>query len=324
MSKLSDTIAETKAQCASALASEPLSRVSEKLNRAPGNFKVRVSSLIGSGNVDAAVRKLAAQIDAQGDIAPARLQRSLLLGATLESLDILEAFPLETSVKFLICEEFQFFANPAERELPLFAPEKYSFLALAKISILERYPAGQFHWEVSGFPRSWMFKVPPADFPRLAYFLGIKLGGFAPCFFPHMATRRKNPLMLLEKESDKSWFRMAVSAQLFPGIRGLVASSWLHSPDTYRVSPHLSFINKPFVESGGLVTTMGEADQSAGYMVGSAQRRQMLENGKFQPTLGLVLWSRKQMAQWAEMHPELAQPETGAIPSSSSQLRSRT
>lgn len=324
MNKLAATIAETQALCASALNSEPLSGLAAKLRALNGDARVTVRALTNSQNTDAFIRQLAAQIGAEDDIAPAGLQRTLLLGAALQSLDQLESFPVESSVKRLICEEFQFFAKPAEREMALFAPNQYSLLALAKISVLERFPAGQFHWEVSGFPRSWLFKVRPADLPRLTYFLGVKLGGFAPCFFPHMGTRRKNPLMLLEKESDKSWYRMAASAQLFPGIRGLVASSWLHSPDTYRVSPHLSFINKPFVESGGMVTTMGKADKSAGYMAGSAQRRQKLQTGEFQPTLGLVLWSRKQMAEWMHAHPELREPETAGTASSSFQVRSTT
>jgi hypothetical protein len=283
-----------------------------------------VHGLTVSENFEVALRRLARQIGAEQDFESARLQRALLLNAALVSLKKLETFPVQCSVKHLICEEFRFFAEVPDREMPLFAPGQYSLLALAKISILERFPAGQFHWEVSGFPRSWLFKVPPSDIPRLAYFLAAKLNGFSPCFFPHMATRRKNPLMLLEKESDKSWFRMASSAQLFPGIRGLVASSWLHSPDTYRVSPHLSFINKPFVESGALITTMGKADESAGFMVGSSQRREMLKSGRFQPTFGLVLWSRKQMADWVQAHPELDDSESAAFSSSSSQLRSRT
>lgn len=316
MSKLLATIAETQALCASALNSEPLSGLAANLRAGNGDVRGIVRALTSSRNRDTFLRQLAAQIRAEDDIAPARLQRTLLLGAALESLEHLQNFPVESSVKRLICEEFQFFAKPAEREMALFAPNQYSLLALAKISILERFPAGQFHWEISGFPRSWLFKVPPGDLPRLTYFLGVKLGGFAPCFVPHMATRRKNPLMLLEKESDKSWYRMAASAQLFPGIRGLVASSWLHSPDTYRVSPHLSFINKPFVESGGMVTTMGKADKSAGYMAGSAQRRQKLQSGEYQPTLGLVLWSRKQMAEWMRTHPELRELETAGTANS--------
>lgn len=324
MSKLAAIITDTQQLCASALSSESLAPVTEKLSQANSDPVALVRHLTTSAHFEVELRKLAAQISAEDDIASAALQRTLLLNAALASLKKLEAFPLESSVKRLICEEFRFFANPAVKEMNLFVPGQYSLLALAKISILERFPAGQLHWEVSGFPRSWLFKVPPADLPRVLYFLSMKLKGFSPCFFPHMATRRKNPLMLLEKESDKSWYRMAVSAQLFSGIRGLVASSWLHSPDTYKVSPHLSFINKPFVESGGVVTTMGTADASAGYMVGSAQRRQMLKSGDFQPTLGLVLWSRNQMAAWARQHPELEDREDAAGSSCSFQVRSTT
>lgn len=324
MSKLAAIIGETEEVCASALRSGALALVAQKLTDTALDPAALVRRLTVSANFELELKKLAAEIKADGDMPSAALQRALLLNAAIASLKKLEGFPVESSVKRLICEEFRFFANPSEREMKLFVPGQYSLLALAKISILERFPAGQFHWEVSGFPRSWLFKVPLGELPRVAYFLGGRLKGFSPCFFPHMATRRKNPLMLLEKESDKSWFRMAASAQLFPGIRGLVASSWLHSPDTYKVSPHLSFINKPFVESGGVVTTMGEADESAGYMVGSAQRRQMLKAGDFRPTLGLVLWSRKQMAAWVGQHPELEDKEDTAVLSNSFQVRRTT
>lgn len=308
MSDLPALLGETAEICAVELNSAALAPVCEKLDRAPvSDAAALLKSLIHSDDRKLDLEKMAATIGVQDGITNCLLQRTLLLRAALVSLKKLDQFPVEKSVKRLICEEFRFFAKPSEREMTLFAPGQYSFLALAKIAILERFPAGQFHWEISGFPRSWLFKVPPSSFLRVLSFLAIDLKGFAPCFFPHMGTRRKNPMMLLEKESDKSWFRMASSAQLWPGIRGLVASSWLHSPDTYRVSPHLSFINKPFVESGGLVTTMGKADEGAGHMAGSTQRRDLVKQGKFQPTLGLVMWSRPQMAEWVRAHPELSE-----------------
>ncbi|MBZ5718743.1 MAG: hypothetical protein LAO03_00030 [Acidobacteriia bacterium] len=307
MKDLWTQIAETEEICLSELRKAPFAQISEKLvlSSVPSIKSTSiVHSLAHSRDRRAELAKLAGEVGLQEEIANSNLQRVLLLRAALVSLEKLDHLPVEQSVKRLICEEFQFFAKPAAGEMVLFDPQKYSFLALCKIAVLQRFPAGQFHWEISGFPRSWLFKVPRQILPRVAYFLAAELGGFAPCFVPHMATRRKNRLMLLEKESNKSWFRMASSAQLWPGIRGLVASSWLHSPDTYRVSPHLSFINKPFVESGALVTTMGIADESAGYLAGSAQRREQYKSGKFKPTLGLVLWSRKQMMQSVHRHPE--------------------
>jgi len=122
-----------------------------------------------------------------------------------------------------------------------------------------------------------------------------------------MATRRKNPLILLEKECNRSWYRIARSVEMQPDIKGLVATSWLLSADTFKVSPHLSFVNKPFVESGAIVTSAGEADEAAGYLIGSALRRRLYESGKFKPTLGLILWSREQMIRWALSHPELGE-----------------
>src|SRR5437868_4492593 len=190
----------------------------------------------------------------------AGIQRTLLLQTALFNLDRLETMPVIPSVISMFCNEFQFFACPFPREMHLFEWESYSFLALAKIALLERFPAGQFHWEVSGLPRSWLFRVPPAMLPRISYFIARQLQGFGPCFFPHMATRRTLPL-LLEKECDRSWYRIARSIEHQPNIKGLVASSWLHSTDTFKVSPHLSFMNKPFLESGAIVTTVGEATE---------------------------------------------------------------
>jgi hypothetical protein len=318
MKDLPTQIAETKEICSRELQTAPLAQIHEKLaqNSAMTSDSVSiVRSLARSHDRKADLARLAGEMGLEEEIASASLQRALLLRAALVSLERLDNLPVDPSVKELICEEFQFFAKPSTREMALFDPAQYSFHALCKIAVLERFPAGQFHWEISGFPRSWLFRVSPAALPRVVYFLCAELGGFAPCMVPHMATRRKNPMMLLEKESDKSWFRMASSAQLWPGIRGLVAASWLHSPDTFRVSPHLSFINKPFVESGGLVTTMGKADESAGYLAGSAQRKELYETGKFKATLGLVMWSRQQMMQWTRAHPEFSEMKImGQVP----------
>jgi len=309
MKDLATQVAATAEICSNALKTPPLVRTAERIeqvSQALGSTESAVRSLTVSRNCKADLSAVAQKAGVEEDLTSACLQRILLLRTALQNLQKVAELPVEASVKALICEEFRFFATPTEREYQLFAPDAYSFVALCKIALLERFPAGQFHWEISGFPRSWLFKVSPADLPKLLCFLAVEFGGLSPCFVPHMATRRKNPLMIIEGEADRSWFRMAASAQLWSGIRGLVSCSWLHSRDTFRVSPHLSFINKPFVESGALITTRGKADESEGYMAGSAQRRELYRAGKFSPTMGLVLWSRQQMRDWAHSHPELS------------------
>ncbi|MGA2205076.1 MAG: hypothetical protein ABSG40_24340, partial [Terriglobales bacterium] len=125
----------------------------------------------------------------------------------------MEGLPLEASVKSMLCDYCKFFVSPRPGEMRLFEPNQYSFLALAKIALLERFPAGQFDWEISGFPRSWLFDIPFSALPKVSYFLARKLKGFAPYIVPHMAFRRKNPLMLIQRECEKSWYRMAISAE---------------------------------------------------------------------------------------------------------------
>jgi hypothetical protein len=265
--------------------------------------------VLASPDRDAALRRIADQRglsdqhDANGGFP---LSRALLAHVARLNVDRLDALPVEASVKAKICDFYRCFVHPLPAEHRLFDPGRTSFEALSKIALLERFPAGQFDWEISGLPRSWLAQVPPTALPRLAYFITRHLGGFAPCFFPHMAYRRKNPLMLIRRECEKAWYRMAISAELQPGIRGLVASSWFLSPDTFTVSPHLSFVLAPFSESGALITTRGAAPEREGFLTGSEARKKLYLSGDYKPTMGLVVWSRHQMISWAHSHPELA------------------
>ncbi|MGH9349370.1 MAG: hypothetical protein ACRD26_19140, partial [Vicinamibacterales bacterium] len=179
-----------------------------------------------------------------------------------------------------------------------------SFAAMCKVATLRRFPAGQLHWELSGLPRSWLLRVDPRALPRVWFYVAAKLRGCAPAFFIHLNANRRDRFALLERESNRSYFRMAQSLALQPHVKGLVASSWLHSPDTMRVSPHLTSLNRVFLEHGALVTTMGPAAPDCGVFDRSPERRRLYENGAFRPTTGLVIWPRDAMLRWADTHPE--------------------
>jgi hypothetical protein len=233
-------------------------------------------------------------------------ERVLLLRAWARSLDQVPSLPLPDSVKRLIGEEVQFVAAPPPIALPRFELDTSGFVAFSKLATLRRFPAGQFHWEVSGFPRSWLFKVPLRALPMVTYYLAVRMRGFAPAIVIHLNANRKDRAALLERESNRSYFRMAQSVALQPEIRGLVTSSWLHSPDTMAVSPHLTALNRVFLENGALVTAMGAADVNSGVFARSPERRRLFEEGRFKPTNGLVVWPRAEMLRWATAHPELA------------------
>ncbi|MGB8771462.1 MAG: hypothetical protein WCC92_17740 [Candidatus Korobacteraceae bacterium] len=302
---------ETREILVNALNEGSFAKIRERIKRAgkSGDFsKNTVRSIVltpTSSSRSQVLRACCGPALLQEPIPGVSLQRYLLVETALSNLDKLRSLSVYPTVKRLICDEFQFLANPPERDVNLFEASGHPFFSFCKIALLERFPAGQYHWEISGFPRSWILKVPKMSVLPILYFITTKMKGFAPYMEPHMPTRPPSSMLILEKQSDKAWYRMARSIEMNTAIKGLVAFSWFHSPDTFRISPHLSFINKPFVESGAVITTIGRAADDSGFLTGSTERQKLFESGEFKPMQGVILWSRAQMINWARSHPEL-------------------
>jgi hypothetical protein len=219
-----------------------------------------------------------------------------LLVAASHSMTRLATLPVPGDVTQLFLQEFARLANPQKSDLNYFDAEGNSFAAVCKLVTLRRYPAGQFHWEVSGLERSSFSRIRGLDRMRLATAI-LRLGGISPMFFPHMPWRKQ--IVLLEKQQLLSYYRMAEAMRRQPRIRGLIAESWIHSPDTPTVSPHLAFVNRVFNEWGGVVVRSGPAGPLSGVFEGGALRKKLAEEGTFTPTLGLAVWPRRAMLHWA-------------------------
>lgn len=166
----------------------------------------------------------------------------------------------------------------------------------AKMATGRRFSAGLFHWEVCGIRRSWIARVPLRDLAGFGRAL-LKLGGVGPVMFPHLNPRRQC-VRLEEPSISASLAVMAETMERNPELRGFAAASWLRSPDTPRVSPHLAAINAPILASGGFVTTVGPASSDSGVFERSARRKQLYDDGIFTPTVGLVMWARRDMLRW--------------------------
>jgi hypothetical protein len=232
-------------------------------------------------------------------------ERKLLLDQALISLPKIAALPVDGTVKQLFCKEFIFMAEPTDDALPKFSVDGYTFVAMARLVLLERFPAGHYHWEVSGFPRTWLPKVPLRLLPATLRFLLLEAHGLKPWFVSHMrGTGPGNPF-LVESEFRKSFFRMALALEKQPHIQAVMAQSWLHSPETHRVSPHLAFLNRIFIEAGGIVTDLGPAGEEDGFATGNRQRAELYRAGQYKPTVGVAACSRRQAIAWARKHNEL-------------------
>jgi hypothetical protein len=246
-----------------------------------------------------------ARAGATTDEARARLAQTALLDTALRSLDRLPTAPLSMAVKTRLCALFRRFCDPPRAADRRFRPDLYDeSRSLAACARLTRFPAGQLDWDVSGLPRSYLWKVPARDLPRVLRTVALKLRGFRPCFTPHMGVGRY-PLLFVEAESNRSYFRMAESMALQPRIKGLVMAAWYHSRETIRVSPHLEWTNATPVQHGAVLTDIGPASTESGFLEGSDERRRLYECGAYRPTLGLVIWPRRDLLAWAEAHPEL-------------------
>jgi hypothetical protein len=233
------------------------------------------------------------------------VERRILLEEARAALPRISTLPVDETVKQLFCKEFISIAQPTAEALTRFGMGGYTFTAYAKIVLLERFPAGHYQWEISGFPKRWMLKVPPRFLPETVRFMLLDTHGFQPWFVSHMRATGPGMPFLVESEFRKSFFRMALAIEKQPHIRAMMAQSWLHSPETHRVSPHLAFLNRVFEEAGGLVTNLGPAEENDGFATGNKQRADLYRQGLYKPTNGVVVCSRQQAIAWAKKHADL-------------------
>ncbi len=193
------------------------------------------------------------------------------------------------------------------------------FREFAKVVTGRRFCAGLFFWDECGLRRSWLAKVPLRNWVGFGRAL-IKMGGLGPMMHPHLNPRRNSP-RLEEPAISLSFAVMAESIERRSDLRGLAAASWLRSPDTHRVSPHLAAINAPILAHGGFVTTIGPASPDCGVFARSGTRRRLYQDGTFTPTVGLVLWPRAEMLHWWRASAAFAPAEARVRPYATPQIQ---
>ena len=232
-------------------------------------------------------------------IAPGSFERFVLAHAVLAYRKELQSAALPPVVKRLACSGLLRFADGRT----VVNLSEHRFVALCKIATLRRFSHTKYP---AFYTRSWLARVRPLSaLTRLLSIIAFEWRGFSPAFFVHAPATYSVPA-LLEREALKSYHRMARSMALQPEVKGLVASTWLHSPATFAVSPHLAWLNKVFAEHNAVVATMGPATLDSGVLVQSVERQRAFAEGRFKPTLGLIVWPRRDVLAWAAVHQEFA------------------
>jgi hypothetical protein len=236
------------------------------------------------------------------DLGPHGVERALLILASQYAAARVPGLPVSDSVKRLFADEFRFFADPPAIWAGHFHSEDVRYHEMARIATLRRFPAGQFHWEVSGFPRSWVLEARQ-PWRLLVHVLG-RMGGFSPVFEMHVNARRKNRLILVEKEANISYCRAARALEKQPDVRGLMLASWLFCESTSQVTPRLAWLRRTPQSAGAIIADLGPAPPDSGFLTGSDERRKLYEEGVYRPKIACVLWPRKAVIDWVNEHPE--------------------
>lgn len=242
-------------------------------------------------------------LKAQTSAADTAVERVLLLRSSLYVLQRLSEAPLGAATRELFCKEFEFFAQPPDRWRPHFLAGDVRFKEMAKIATLRRFPAGQMHWEVTGIPRSLLFRAPARSLATMLRAVA-RLGGFSPVWEMHVNDRRQNSLVLLEGESYRTYYRTARSIELQPHVRGVITGGWFYDPQMAAVTPHLAWMGRSLAQAGAFMIDLGDAPASGSVLETSKRRRKLYEEGKYKPRQYLAVWSRKDLLGWAKAHPE--------------------
>jgi hypothetical protein len=224
------------------------------------------------------------------------LGRWLLAQGALRTLDSIRQLPVVTDVHRLIFNHHRRIARLTPRNDATYQPHTREFREMAEVVLLRRFIAGQLHWKISGIPRSRIFQMGWSDAAQTLATVA-KAGGWFPYFEIHLSGR--GAPLLIESEYKRCYLRMAQSMELQPEIRGVMGSSWLHSDETMRISPHLKWLNSLFLDNGGILVHAGAAPEDSGFLVGSQRRRQLYESGEYAPRNAMFVWPRESFLNWA-------------------------
>jgi hypothetical protein len=255
-----------------------------------------------------ALYRLKAEAERIGLRTPYAVERFIVLQAYLVSLPRLLSLPVDQSVNRQFCGTCRQIALPVQAPDTRLALDSDAFAELAQIITLRRFHAGQLSFDIMKMPRAWLLKIHPIALLGLIHEIWSRFGGFGPVAMPHVNYWRANPSFILRREQERALWRITKSIEYQNDIKGMIASSWLYSPNLAESVPHLGWVREFFIAHNAYIVDAGPALEDAGFLVGSEKRRRLYADGGFRPRETLVLWHRADMLAWANKCRDLHEP----------------
>jgi hypothetical protein len=293
----------TRECCLAALSSDILQRVARVVSAAGIPTDGLVEQVTSMGPLPEPWLAITRKCEEQAfPDAALHVARYLLLNTLLRKyFDRLPSLAVPPDVKYLLCDEFRFIAEPESNSLYVFTPGSYALRSLCMCVTLRRFPAGQVQFEQGGFPRSYLLKVPREDAGKLAWHVFVRMGGRKPYYMPHNSPRRKYATVFVEKEQRRSLVRIAKTLELNPQIKGYMGEGWLQPPNLGEASPHLAWmmkINRELIDLGALFTNTGPSPEDAGFLVGDRRRIEAYKSKRWAPLHGVLIAPRETFIEW--------------------------
>lgn len=147
-------------------------------------------------------------------------------------------------------------------------------------------------------PKRWMFESLPRS---LFEGLGImaKIGGREPLYSIHTYNRH------LTEFTDPGWEihyrRIASIMEHEPKVLGVTGASWFFDPAIETVSPRLAYLRKLPISNGAIFVKVRNTQHTYDNALSkSATRKQLFDEGKYQPQEWLMVWPRRELLHWAQ------------------------
>lgn len=245
------------------------------------------------------LRAMKAAAETRGGFPRGSFERFATLQAFQAALPRLSALPVDASAKWLFCETCAQVADAGERLTAHFDLDHPAFFQMAHLATLRWFAAGQWCFEFMRFAWWWLLKINPLDWPGLIRELALGFGGREPTIGTHLWAWWSNPHLILPRDYQDALLRIARTMALRPEIKGLTIEGWSYSASLGELFPRLAWLRQFFVERGAYLVDMGPVPPESGFLVGSAKRRQLYQEGQFRPRRTLILWRREAVLAWA-------------------------
>lgn len=170
------------------------------------------------------------------------------------------------------------------------------------LSTVRMYPGGGRLLEPKcGLPRQLLFRGGLKNLPMAAASIAFRLGGFRPLVQFHT---HKSDLQDFNPEGmEQTYHRVADLLEKRPKLRGLYTASWFNDPIVSSVSPRLTYLRELPQNNGAFLLRGAIDDNSTNAAISrSPTRRELYRQGKYQPTIYVLVWPRESLIRWSRGH----------------------